>query len=88
MPSHPRLVDIQPGQSATIVALYIDPGLQHRFGALGLRCGQEISVLRRGVMNGPLHVRVGMTEVMVRRCDARQIAIAPSQSVSPAGAAA
>jgi ferrous iron transport protein A len=69
------LIDLKPGQSATIVALPFDVGLQHRFGALGLRCGQEISVLRHGLMKGPLHVRVGMTEVMVRRCDARQIAI-------------
>jgi ferrous iron transport protein A len=69
------LADLKPGQSATILALQIEAGLQHRFCALGLRCGQEIQVLRRGWMNGPLHVRVGMTEVMLRRCDARQIAV-------------
>lgn len=70
-----NLVDLKPGQSATILALHIDPKLQHRFCALGLRCGQEIHMLRQGWMKGPLHVRVGMTEVMLRRCDARQISI-------------
>ncbi|WP_017302211.1 FeoA family protein [Nodosilinea nodulosa] len=75
MLTHPCLVDLKPGQSATIAALPFDLGLQHRFGALGLRCGQEVHVLRHGLLKGPLHVRVGMTEVMMRHCDARQIAI-------------
>ncbi len=69
------LNDLKPGQSATILALHIDARLQHRFCALGLRCGQEIQMLRQGQMKGPLHVRVGMTEVMLRRCDARRISI-------------
>ena len=70
-----HLVDLKPGQSATILALHIETGLQHRFCALGLRCGQEIHLLRRGWMKGPLHLRVGMTEVMLRRCDARLISV-------------
>ncbi len=70
-----HLANLKPGQSATILSLDIETGLQHRFCALGLRCGQEILMLRRGWMKGPLHLRVGMTEVMLRRCDARQISI-------------
>jgi ferrous iron transport protein A len=73
--SHLHLADLKPGQSATILAMTIDSGLQHRFNALGFRCGQEIHLLRQAWMKGPLHVQVGMTEVMLRRCDARQIAI-------------
>ncbi|MFO0211575.1 MAG: FeoA domain-containing protein, partial [Pseudanabaena sp.] len=43
----------------------------------GFRCGQRIHVLRQGGwMKGPLHVQVGMTEVMLRRCDASLISIA------------
>ena len=33
-------------------------------------------VLRRGWWSGPLHVRVGMTELMVRRRDAACMALA------------
>ena len=74
--SNPHLADLKAGQSATILALHIDSGLQHRFNALGFRCGQEIHVLRKsGWMKGPLHVQVGMTEVMLRRCDARHITV-------------
>jgi ferrous iron transport protein A len=82
------LADLKPSQSATILALHIDAELQHRFCALGLRCGQEIHVLRRGWMNGPLHVRVGMTEVMLRRCDARQITVTAVTAVTAIGVAA
>jgi len=72
-----NLVDLKSGQSATILAIHVDDGLQHRFNALGLRCGQRIHVLRQGGwMKGPLHVQVGMTEVMLRRGDASLIAIA------------
>ncbi|MGB5972796.1 MAG: FeoA family protein [Nodosilinea sp.] len=51
------LVDLKPGQSATITALHFETALQHRFGALGLRCGQDIHMLRQGLMKGPLHGR-------------------------------
>jgi len=73
--SHPHLADLKSGHSATILALNVDSGLQHRFNALGFRVGQEIHVLRHAWMKGPLHIQVGMTEVMLRRRDARQIAI-------------
>lgn len=72
-----HLADLKSGQSATILAMNVDIGLQHRFNALGFRCGQKIYVLRQGGwMKGPLHVQIGMTEVMLRRCDARLIEIA------------
>ncbi len=74
--SNTHLNDLKAGQSATILAIHIEKGLQHRFSALGLRCGQKIHVLRQGWMQGPLHVQVGMTELMLRRCDARHISVA------------
>jgi ferrous iron transport protein A len=71
-----NLTDLKSSQVATILALNIDHKMQHRFAALGLRCGQQVHLLRRAWMQGPLHLRVGMTEIMLRRCDARQISIA------------
>ena len=73
--SNIHLADLNVGQSATILAMSIDDRLQHRFNAVGFRGGQTIHLLRRGWMKGPLHVQVGMTEVMLRRCDARHISI-------------
>lgn len=72
-----NLALLPPGQSATIMALTVDPGLERRLYALGFHRGQDVQVLRRGGLSGPLHVRVRMTEVMLRRCDACQIEVMP-----------
>jgi len=72
-----NLTSLKPGQSAKIIALNLEAGLERRLYALGFRCGQEIHLLRRGRMAGPLHLRICMTEVMLRRCDASQIHVAP-----------
>lgn len=76
MGSTPRLVDLPPGATATVQELAADAGLRQRLEALGLRPGQNVQVLRRGWWAGPLHVRVGMTEMMLRRRDAARVSLA------------
>ena len=70
------LTDLRPGATAVVASLSADPGLRQRLEALGLRPGQPVQMLRRGWWSGPLHVRVGMTELMVRRRDAACVALA------------
>ena len=76
MRATPRLVDLTPGATATVRELEADGGLRQRLEALGLRPGQIVQVLRRGWWSGPLHVRVGMTELMLRRRDAARVNLA------------
>lgn len=71
-----QLANLAPGASATIASLSADPGLRQRLEALGFRPGQRVQLLRRGWWAGPLHVRVGMTELMLRRRDAARVALA------------
>lgn len=71
-----RLLDLAPGCSGVVVALSAERGLRQRLEALGLRPGQAVQVLRRGWWSGPLHVRVGMTELMLRRRDAARVSLA------------
>ncbi|WP_411876141.1 FeoA family protein [Vulcanococcus limneticus] len=71
----PLLADLVPGQSATIASLAADSGLGQRLAALGLRPGQRVELLRRASWGGPLHLRVGMTELMLRRRDAARVGI-------------
>ena len=66
---------LRPGESAPIESLGGDLGLMRRLKALGLGQGQRIHLLRRAWLAGPLHVRVGMTELMLRRVDANHIRI-------------
>ncbi len=76
MPVSRQLVDLAPGVPATIGFLAAEQGLRSRLEALGLRPGQTVQVLRRASWSGPLHIRVGMTELMVRRRDAACVALA------------
>ena len=76
MPASRQLVDLAPGVPAIISSLAADRGLRARLEALGLRPGQTVQVLRRGWWSGPLHIRVGMTELMMRRRDAACVALA------------
>jgi len=41
--------------------------------ALGLTPGRQVTLLRRAPFGGPLHLRIGPTELMIRRIDARAI---------------
>ena len=76
MRSASRLADLPAGATATVQAVAADGGLRQRLEALGLRPGQSVQVLRRGWWSGPLHVRVGMTELMLRRRDAARVSLA------------
>lgn len=63
------------GQSATIAAIEADESLFHRLSALGFRVGKPLSIIRRANFNGPLHVRLGTTDVILRSNDAARIQI-------------
>jgi len=65
------------GQQAIITAIEVDELLFHRLSALGFRIGKPLSIVRRGIFNGPLHVRLGTTDVILRRNEANNIQITP-----------
>lgn len=71
-----NLAKLNAGNAGTIVALHFEPALTARLAALGFRIGKNIEVIRRGRFAGPLHVRIGSTDVMLRRREARQIDVA------------
>jgi ferrous iron transport protein A len=64
---------LQRHQRATIAHLQAEPGLHQRLLALGFRTGRQVVMLRKAWFFGPVHVRVGMTEVMLRRREAMEI---------------
>jgi ferrous iron transport protein A len=64
---------LDPGESGTILALDASEELGLRLVALGLRIGNKVLMLRRALFGGPLHVRVGTTELMLRVQEARCI---------------
>ncbi|MFW5450481.1 MAG: ferrous iron transport protein A [Methylophagaceae bacterium] len=69
------LSSLSAGQTATVQALNADSGFQFRLNALGFRVGKSIKVVRTAPFNGPLHLKLGNTEVMLRQQDADNIEV-------------
>ena len=55
-----------------------DTELKQRLAALGLRHGCTVQVLRKASFGGPVHVRVGTTEVIMRLNEAKRIFALPT----------
>lgn len=63
------------GQQAVISAIEAEESLFHRLSALGFRVGKKLHVMRRANFNGPLHVRLGTTDIILRQNEASHIRI-------------
>lgn len=70
------LEQLPAGQRARISEVQGDDGLRARMFALGLRVGREVAVIRRAAWGGPLHVRIGTTDLVMRRREANLIRLA------------
>jgi ferrous iron transport protein A len=69
------LPSLPTGVLAAITSVQAEELLGQRLQALGFRVGQPISIVRRSWWSGPLHVRLGTTELIVRRRDAQAIQV-------------
>jgi ferrous iron transport protein A len=63
------------GESGSVMAINVDGDLKKRFFALGLKEGSHVRVLRRARFGGPLHLRVGTSELILRVKDASCICL-------------
>jgi ferrous iron transport protein A len=71
------LSHLSAGQSARIESLHFNAEFTARLRALGLSEGQTVCVLRQANWGGPLHLRLGLTEVMLRSSEAHGIQVTP-----------
>lgn len=69
------LTSLVPGESAIIVAIQTDDALRQRLLALGFRVGKRIELIRKASFSGPLQVRIGTTDILLRRNEASKIAV-------------
>lgn len=63
------------GQQAVISSIEAEESLFHRLTALGFRVGKKLRIMRRANFNGPLHVRLGTTDIILRENEASHIRI-------------
>ena len=72
------LTELMPGDRGIIARLKVDEALYQRLSAMGLRIGRPIQVIRQAAMAGPIQVRVGFTDLILRRADALNICVLPA----------
>ncbi len=73
--SSTTLATLQPGDDATIVSIRAEEALHQRLLALGFRSGKHVTLVRKASFSGPLQVRIGTTDIMLRRTEATKITI-------------
>ncbi len=69
------LANLHPGDTATIVAIHAEEALHQRLLALGFRSGKQIELIRKASFSGPLQVRIGTTDILLRRNEAARIKV-------------
>ena len=69
------LATLQPGDIATIVSIHAEEALHQRLLALGFRNGKQIELIRKAAFSGPLQVRIGTTDIVMRRSEAAKIKV-------------
>lgn len=66
------LNQLKSGETSKILSWTYYDSMLSRLAGLGLNIGKEIKVLRKGWF-GPIHLQVGMTEIFIRKSDAKNI---------------
>ncbi len=69
------LADLLPGQQGIIAGLNGDAELRTRIQSLGLRPGRRVTVVRRSRFGGPIQIRLGTSDLLIRPQQARTILI-------------
>jgi ferrous iron transport protein A len=69
------LSSMNPGELATIISIHTDEALHQRLLALGFRVGKKVEVIRKARFSGPLQVRIGTTDILLRRAEADKIMV-------------
>lgn len=69
------LSDLAPGDRGVIAMVDGPEALRKRLAALGFRAGRAIIMMRRGSLRGPLHVRLGTTDVALRPGEAGGVSL-------------
>ncbi len=69
------------GRCCTILRIDAPPELTARMRALGLLPGRRVKVIRHSPFQGPIQVRAGQTDLIIRRTEAAAIQLQPCPEV-------
>lgn len=69
------MVTMKVGEKATIKDITAPAEMRSRLSALGIVAGKEVELIRKAIFSGPLHIRLGTTDIIIRQKDADHIRI-------------
>ncbi len=69
------LSSLAPGICATIGDIHTEDALRQRLLALGFRSGKTVEIIRKASFGGPLQVRIGTTDILLRLNEAAKIEV-------------
>ena len=69
------LTELSEGEIAIVEGFVKKTSFNDRLIALGVKKNKEIKVIRKSCFDGPLHVEVGTTQLMLRNLVAKEIII-------------
>lgn len=69
------LATLKTGDIATIISIHAEEALHQRLLALGFRTERRIEMIRKASFGGPLQVRIGTTDILLRRTEAAKIKV-------------
>jgi ferrous iron transport protein A len=73
-----NLSRLRKGQTALITGIHAPDSIRHRLQAMGLRTGRKAEVIRCPRL-GPMQIRIGSVNLIMRRCDAARVTISATQ---------
>lgn len=75
--SYMTLSSMKSGEIAKIISIHTDEALHQRLLAMGFRVGKPVEVIRKASFSGPLQVRIGTTDILLRKNEAEKIMVQP-----------
>lgn len=73
-----KLSSLREGESACIIGIHAPDAIRQRLQSMGLRTGRQAEVIRCS-QQGPMQIRVGSIDLIMRRRDAARVAITRGQ---------
>lgn len=71
------LLDRKPGQSFTVTGVRVSGEIGKRLVDMGFVEGATGTLVRRAAFRGPVHVRLGAYELLLRASEAARIEVTP-----------
>ena len=71
------LAELNPGQTAEVVALTGEPALVQRLYELGVMEGETVEFVAAAPLGDPLEIRLGNSRLSLRKADAFGVQVTP-----------